>query len=343
MIDPSRFEAAWWGSFIGDALAMPVHWYYTRERIATDYGTLTGYVAPHNPHPDSALSRSSYTATGATDDILHEQAVYWGGPSDIHYHQFLAAGENTLNVQIAALLAHSLIDCGGYDQSDFARRYIDFMLTAGSHRDTYVESSHRSFFRHYAEGRELDECGVEDSNIGGLATLTPLVLLYASDRDAMQAVVREHIALTHKGPVAAEAAAVFADLLFSLVHGSTIDEAMTQCGRTEHAVLDHPWHEWADTRDDNDIIGNRFSPACKLADSLPATLHLAVKYEHDARGGLLANVRAGGDNCHRGVVLGALLGAAGGMDALPPEWVRGLHAHAQYQPLVEALRRLALS
>ena len=33
MIDSSRLEAAWWSSFIGDALAMPVHWYYTRERI----------------------------------------------------------------------------------------------------------------------------------------------------------------------------------------------------------------------------------------------------------------------------------------------------------------------
>ena len=33
MIDHSRLEAAWWASFIGDALAMPVHWYYDREAL----------------------------------------------------------------------------------------------------------------------------------------------------------------------------------------------------------------------------------------------------------------------------------------------------------------------
>jgi len=67
MIDTSRFDAAWWGGFIGDALAMPVHWYYTRNRIAEDYGDITTYLPPHNPHPDSFLWRSEYTCTGSTD------------------------------------------------------------------------------------------------------------------------------------------------------------------------------------------------------------------------------------------------------------------------------------
>jgi hypothetical protein len=40
-----------YGLFIGDALAMPVHWYYNRHRLATDYGRVTDYLAPRNPHP----------------------------------------------------------------------------------------------------------------------------------------------------------------------------------------------------------------------------------------------------------------------------------------------------
>ena len=86
------------------------------------------------------------------------------------------------------------------------------------------------------------------------------------------------------------------------------------------------------------MIGRQFSPACYLKDALPATLHLAVKYGGTPRDGLLANVRMGGDNCHRGVVLGTLLGAANGMPALPAEWVSGLYAAADCRRLLEALR-----
>ena len=46
----SRARGALWGQFIGDALAMPVHWYYDTAALRRDYGTVTGYVAPKQPH-----------------------------------------------------------------------------------------------------------------------------------------------------------------------------------------------------------------------------------------------------------------------------------------------------
>jgi ADP-ribosyl-[dinitrogen reductase] hydrolase len=50
-----------YGLCIGDALAMPVHWYYNRQALAEDYGWLTNYLEPRNPHPDSILWRSNTT------------------------------------------------------------------------------------------------------------------------------------------------------------------------------------------------------------------------------------------------------------------------------------------
>ena len=133
-----------WGSLIGDALAMPVHWYYDRAALHRDYGVVRDYVAPRNPHPDSILWRSTYTPLNERGDILHEQAQYWG-QRGVHYHQFLRAGENTLNLQLARVLMESLIARDGYDAEDYLQRYIDFMLTPGRHRDTYVEEYHRKF------------------------------------------------------------------------------------------------------------------------------------------------------------------------------------------------------
>lgn len=61
----------------------------------------------------------------------------------IHYHQFLKAGENTLNFKLAAELVRLCKTTGGYDSDAWLARSIDFMLTPGSHRDTYVEEYHR--------------------------------------------------------------------------------------------------------------------------------------------------------------------------------------------------------
>ena len=67
---------AFLGSLIADAVAMPVHWYYDRQALARDYGTIDDYRAPKTPHPDSILWRSSYTPANEKGEILHEQAQY---------------------------------------------------------------------------------------------------------------------------------------------------------------------------------------------------------------------------------------------------------------------------
>ena len=98
-----RKAAALMGMYIGAALAMPVHWYYNRKALGSDYGRVPGYRAPRNPHPGSILWRSSYHAPNPGGDILHDQARYWGR-AGVHYHQFLRAGENTLNLKLCTLL-----------------------------------------------------------------------------------------------------------------------------------------------------------------------------------------------------------------------------------------------
>jgi ADP-ribosyl-[dinitrogen reductase] hydrolase len=71
-------RGALYGLCIGDALAMPVHWYYNRQALNQDYGLVTDYLAPRNPHPDSILWRSSYKTPNSKGEILHDQAPYWG-------------------------------------------------------------------------------------------------------------------------------------------------------------------------------------------------------------------------------------------------------------------------
>lgn len=306
------------GAFLGDSLAMPVHWYYDRAALRRDYGRVTELVAPKNPHADSILWRSSYDAPNEKGEILHDQERYWG-QRGVHYHQFLRAGENTLNMQLALELAASLRACSGYNCGDYTRRYIDFMTTPGRHRDTYVEECHRNFFGRYARGKKPEDCGGEDIHIGGLAHVPLLAVWYADDEETALEAVREHVRVTHRGELIETAARDLTKMLIATLHGVPVREAIEEFGKGW--VGRRKLELWS-TRPDEDVIGGVLSPACYLKDSFPASLFLAWKYANDFERALVVNTNVGGDNCHRGIVVGALVGAGGA--AIPERWIRGL-------------------
>ncbi|MBS0656875.1 MAG: ADP-ribosylglycohydrolase family protein [Verrucomicrobia bacterium] len=319
-VSEDRRAGCAWGSFVGDALAMPVHWYYDRAALRRDYGVVRDYLAPRSPHPDSILWRSQYTAPNARGDILREQAQYWG-QRGVHYHQFLRAGENTLNLQLARVLLDSLTARGGYDADDWLERYIAFMLTPGAHRDTYVEEYHRHFFAAYARGTAPRKCGGSDLHIGGLAHVGVLCAWFGVDTAAALAAVREHLSLTHRHAELARAGEALARILGDVLRGADL----------RRAIFAHA-SEWFSARKaerwsrepDEVVIGQRVSSACYIEDAFPASLYLAWKYAADFEAGLIANTNLGGDNCHRGAVLGALLGAAAGASRIPERWRSGL-------------------
>jgi ADP-ribosylglycohydrolase len=316
-----RLRGLAWGSFIGDALAMPVHWYYDRVALHRDYCLVRDYLAPRNPHADSILWRSAYTALNERGDILREQAQYWG-QRGIHYHQFLHAGENTLNLQLAKVLIDSLVARGHYDGDDYLRRYVEFMLTPGQHRDTYVEEYHRKFFTAYARGTAPRRCGGSDIHIGGLAHVGVLCAFFAADVAAARDAVREHISLTHRSEEVLAAGDALARMLCAVAAGAGLREAIFEHGADWFSK--RKADQWS-RKPDEVVIGHRVSSACYIADAFPASLYLAWKYADDLEAGVIANTNVGGDNCHRGAVVGALLGAASGAAGIPSRFIEGIH------------------
>lgn len=314
------FENAYLGSLVADAVAMPVHWYYNREALRAEYGEISGYLAPKNPHTGSILWRSQYTALNEKGEILHDQARYWG-QRGVHYHQFLKAGENTLNFQLARELVRLCEKNGGYDADEWLACYIDFMLTPGKHSDTYVEEYHRGFFTKYAMGKSPRKCAIQDEHIGGLAQVAALCfVLKESDLPELRAIVKEHVGLTHAHANVLRAADTLARLLFRIREGLSVREAIQrEAGDWISGTKAEGWMIQPDTH----VIGQRFSPACYIAESMPASLYMVWKYHDEFDAGIIANAMVGGDNCHRGAVVGSLLGAANGVSE---EWLGDLVA-----------------
>ena len=248
---------AYLGSLAADALAMPGHWYYDREALRHDYGVLDHYLAPRNPHPGSILWRSEYHALNERGNILRDQAIFWG-QRDIHYHQFLEAGENTLNFRLATDLHQQVHANGDYDPGRWACRYIERMLTPGWHRDTYLEEYHRGFFTRYAQGNAVTRCGISDEHIGGLAQIPALLAALPESAD-WRSTVREHLALTHRHSNVQRAADCLARLLKSITAGTPLREAIAR--ESGDWFSSRKAERWA-TRPDHEIIGSVLIPVC---------------------------------------------------------------------------------
>ncbi|MFM9026038.1 MAG: ADP-ribosylglycohydrolase family protein, partial [Planctomycetaceae bacterium] len=349
----SRAVNAFVGSLVADAMAMPVHWYYDQRALLRDYPEFAtpdpGYVAPRSPHADSILWRSSYTPLNEKGDILREQAEFWGRRG-VHYHQFLAAGENTLNYRLAAELFALLRRTRDYDPERWLDHYVAFMLEPGRHRDTYVEEYHRHFFTNLGAGRKPINCGVRDVHIGGLVPVAAIVAGLGPRHPDLRWIVRVHVGLTHKDDEVLAAADALVRMLVRLTRddraAEDVRDVILEEGRdwiSEAKV--RAWERAAATGPaacpDRAVVGGILSPACYIPDAFPAALYLAWRHAGDVGSGLLANARCGGDNCHRGAVVGPLLAATA---PIPRPVLEGLSAagrlsdsHDDSQPVPESI------
>ena len=77
---------------------------------------------------------------------------------------------------------------------------------------------------------------------------------------------------------------------------------------------------------DRKVVGEILSSACYLPESFTAALYFAWKYSDDFSLAVLANAKVGGDNCHRGVVVGSVVGMQTG---IPRKWLHGFSGYGR--------------
>jgi ADP-ribosyl-[dinitrogen reductase] hydrolase len=251
-----RIKNALWGLFIGDALAMPAHWYYNVDNIKRDFdGGVTGYVAPPNPHPESFMVGMAYrpdvenaNKLGRPFDILHEHARFYQTTySDIaiarteregahgnavpaledryHYHHGLKAGENTVAPNLARVLMRAVTADGHYEPDSFLSGFVDHLTTPGRNRDPYNEIYIRRWFENYSRGFPLHACAEEQRNVwsigshGGMIRPMILSMLFDSAYQGLGFAI-EHQNLTHRSENVAAALGLAVPLLHELIEGA---------------------------------------------------------------------------------------------------------------------------
>ena len=337
----SRLRGALWGLFAGDALASPTHWYYGGpSQIASDYGgAITTYVQPITNMAGSIMNKSNINGGGRGsfrkidgvsiigDVINHGKREYWDPARSVHYHATLLAGESTLEVQLVRVLMRSIVaNRGIFDPNHFREAYVKFMTTPGSHNDTYASTCHRMFFANRTFKKlPPEQCPDNDSHnvdtIDGLILPTITALAYAArnEADAGAEEASRTAAVTRRSAVLEMYSSTWSDLIHASLHSEiSIEDALNRAAKG-FGMRQKPR---ANGRDE--------MSACYLEGSIPTLLDMIAKYtsssrKNDAWTGLLVNANVGGENVHRGSVLGAILGARAGMENMPAELFDGLH------------------
>ncbi|GLI63555.1 hypothetical protein VaNZ11_006408 [Volvox africanus] len=326
-----RIRGALWGIFIADALSMPVHWYYNPGDIRRDFGIIESYQAPKARHPSSIMSVSNTGGHGRGgqsgriigDIINHGKHAFWG-KSGVHYHQGMKAGENTLNAICARVVLRNLAREKGYNTTSWLQDYVTFMTTPGSHNDTYAESFHRDFFRNWAAGVPAERCsqGTEGHNtaqIGGFVMLPPVILSRLDGSAAATQRALQHLSTTHESRKLVAYAQSYSELVYGLATGGDLRQATSALAKGMGIDLAQlvPY-------DDIRIVHSTFGSACYIEDSFPSLLYLTYKYADSFEKAVLANTNVGGENCHRGAALGAVMGAAHGESGIPKRFIEDL-------------------
>ncbi len=307
-------------------------------------------AAPAN-HPSSIMSLHSTSAGGRAtsqqssapqivgDVILKGRAKYWN-QARVHYHHGLEAGENTLNTWCAHLLINWMLERASsgsdYEVIDWLNHYVEFMIAEPPrHPDTYAESYHRGFFANLIAGQPIDQCGAvthDTPSMGALVTVAPLALalLPKLPLDVVQTICRQHVWSTHPDKMLLDVIDAYVKLMSLLLsrtdegnNEATVlswlcDAAAVVDGGNIAPLLSAHSAGASDQKlmryisEDMAVVGQRYSLACYITDSWPSVCYLAARHYLNPKRALLVNTNLGGENAHRGSVLGTVLGLING-------------------------------
>lgn len=289
-------------SFVADSLALGAHWIYDTADIDRKFGRVEELLAPGADSYHKGKERGAFT----------------------HY------GDQTL------VLLESLAACGGFSLEDFARAWRGLFTGYQG----YVDKATAATVENMDHGLPFDQCGSRSSDLGGAARIAPLIYRYHDDREALLAAVRSQTQLTHNNPATLAGADFIAKVVYEVLRGAQPLTAMEQA--LEEGVadidLDIRIRSALDSasKESRGVI-KQFGQVCGIAAALPGALHLVLRYPDDLKSALIENVMAGGDSAARGLVVGMMLGASLGGEAIPESWLTGMIAYPRIVALLEQI------
>ncbi|MEW5317417.1 MAG: hypothetical protein WDW38_008714 [Sanguina aurantia] len=367
-----KVKAMFMGGLVGDALALQGHYEYDAKKIKASIGSYTDFGAPGqgmggtthgvgwgeaNFHPGKVAGDG--TDSGDVAVMLLEQLVQ-------------AQGEYTFDGY--ELYWRKEILENGYGSCNF--QTVKGSVCPPGMRPGYINGASRRTLgaiqsRPSARGEARKALAANANCLFGATHLGPLFFLLngsgPADEELLVKQAVSTVFLSHNNPDPIAASEFLARTLFRIiVNGMRLEVAL-------QSAADHMQHPmistWLKTAQDkvaevsdasrplsreefaDDLaltslarlweVGKsepiKVGKASPVEGSLPGSLYIALRYKNSLEQALIANANVGGDSAVRGIVIGMLLGAVHGADAIPARWTEGLRSGKHVASLMDQL------
>lgn len=285
------------GALVADAASMGLHWLYDQDRLADVAGGCPAFRTPD----------------AADYDGFKGYFVHGGKPPGALSHY----GEQLL-VMLRALAETN----GRYDKAAYEAAFRAHFGYGGTHVG-YIDRATRDTLDNLTQaeragGIEADtHYGSDDTQLPALSKLPPLVA--AGQADHAESAIRVTNNTDHAMRYGQVAAAMLQEALQGAAPRDVARAGLAAASPQITPVLSPAFEA---TAMDCPGFTAQVGLSCELAYGVPSVLHNLLSGDGYRRA-VLQNILAGGDNCGRAILLGAVLGACHGIggDGIPPDWI----------------------
>ena len=294
----NRLQAALWGAFYADAYALGAHWLYDTHQI----------------------SKSEFDTKNFNDPLTD-------------YHKGKAAGDFTHYGDQMLWLLEALA------QEEFSvHGFSVIWKTKMSTYKGYVDGASQHTMGALTEGKNSLVCGSNSRDLSVVGRMVPLIYAYHNDMDKMMEYVKLHTVFTHMTKALVESAAYFNELILAVSMGAEIRRAIEEIALAYSESV-QKWVQEGVAKAETESIEaiKALGQSCSVEGGFAAVIYLLTRFS-DFQEAMEANALAGGDSAARGMIVGAVLGAYGGMDVLPPNYkaMNSADAISKYIEMIDA-------
>lgn len=288
-----RRNALWLGSIAGDAFVLGGHWIYDLDKLKSSF---PDYSKPQNPLPDSFHKNKK----------LGDQTHY--GDQARHLWQNLAANN------------------GVYDPDGYREDWVRFMSSYDGYMDGASKESSAALKKDLLFGSGSDE-------LGGTARIAAIYYWLEESEQALVSAI-DQSRMTHDNRQATAITVLIAQALQILLDEPETGSQMSVFEALNKARVQMVANDEYDMKLINDsfvavngqkdfsaeAIAKNFGQSCHAKHALPVLLAV-LKQTEDYREAMKLNVMIGGDSATRAMIIGALIGAKLGTEAILQEWI----------------------
>lgn len=292
------------GALVADAATMGLHWIYDQDHIRKRVPEAPEFTTPQAEN-------------------------YEGVPAYFAHPNRVPGQQSQYGEQLIVMQRALAQNNGAFDLQTYIKAFCAHFGYGGTYVG-YIDHATRGSLDNFAKAEEdklAQTRGAVDVQMPAIAKLPGLIpALWAQkiSGDAFDATVDDAIRATSDHEEARAYGRICAHMMAAALYAddmTTIIEA--GCNVAEGEPLDRLNQALAMTDQDTNAATKHFGLACDLSYGVPSVTHNMVTTP-SFRDAIRNNIYAGGDNCGRAMLLGAVMGAlygVGGDNGIPPEWI----------------------